>query len=471
MRRYRQSIYPVVFRTVQALVCGFAGYVALSAMFYGNLLMVCGGEIFAATAFAISLGALVFAVGMIDDLRRDVYTHAESVAFSAYGRVPALSSFIAKDNILRVSYSAGPIKRLLKTRKLVIITEKRREVLYVKDKDFSAVCTCLPDAFAKTVMRLGKGETQAKSGVNFAFSCMEGLRSAISVCVRGLLWLCASYPVVIGIFLGNKGTLKGVLPQFSLGGTLAVLFAIAAGIVLAVALLCGGLKMLALCFPYANYCLDREGSVLTVSRGRWIKRVYALRMDLLRAVRRSHIPLCSIGVQSYTLYFAEGKRKFVLPVAGRGLLPKEREEVLRLLPDYQEGELKRLPKKRWIPTLLSFLTFAYIPATLFAALESWAILLLYLPFSVAILRIMQVRAVGESAKAISYRKGLIGEACVTVLKENVSCVKTVSGLFARPFGITTAQLYFKQTEFALEIPCLTKEEGEKAVFLVKHTKK
>ncbi|MBE7090880.1 MAG: hypothetical protein E7363_03080 [Clostridiales bacterium] len=471
MKRYRQSIYPVISRAVQALICGFAVYVAISAMFYGNLLMVCSGELFAATAFAISLSALVFSIGMIDDLRRDVYTHAESVAFSAHGRVPALSSFIPRGNILRVSYSAGLIKRLLKTRKLVIITEKSREVLYIKEKDFPAVCTCLPESFAKSVMRLEKKERQTKTGASFAFSYMEGLRTAVKVLVYELVLLCTVYPAVIGIFVGNKVTLKGVLPQLSLGGTLAVIFAIAVGIALAVALVSGGAKMLIEALPYANYHLNREGNILTVSRGRMIKRVYALRLDLLRAVRRSQFPLLGLRNQSLTLYFAEGKRKFSLSVAGRSLSPEEREKVMQLLPDYTEGELKRLPLKQFFPTALAFITYAFLPTTLFAALESWIILCLCVPFGIAFLRLTQVRAVGENEKAISYQKGLLGESCITVLKKNISCVKTAAGLFARPFRVATVQIYLKQTEFALEIPCLSREEGEKALFLAKHAKK
>ncbi len=471
MRRYRQSVYPVVFRAAQALACGFAVYVTLSATFYGNLLMVCRGEIVTAAAFALSLCALVLSIGMINDLRRDVYTHAESVAFSANGRVPALSSFIAKDSILRVSYGTGLLKRLFKTRKLVIVTEKGREVLYVKEKDFPAICTCLPEPFAKSVLNAGNQSSQAKTGVSFAFSCMEGLRTAVKAFVYGFVLLCTVYPAVIGIFLGNKVTLRGVFSRLSLGGALAAVFAIATGIVIGVSLFAGGLKILAMALPLANYRLDREGKVIIVSRGRLIRRVYALRADLLRAVRRSRFPLLSLGNQSLTLYFAEGKRKFALPVAGRSLLPAERERVMGLFPEYAEAQLIRLPFKRFLPTALAFFTFAFLPITLFSALESWIILFLYVPVGVAFFRCTQMRAAGESERAISYRKGIMGESVLTVLKENISCVKTASGMFARPFKLTTVQIYLKQTEFAMEIPGLTREEGEKALFLAKHTKK
>ena len=471
MRRYRQSIYPVIFRSVQALVCGFTAYVALSAVFYGSLLMVCGGELFAATAFSVALFSLVFAIGMIDDLRKDVYTHAESVAFAAYGRVPALSTFIPKEQILRVTYSAGLLKRLLKTRKLVIITQTKREVLYVKEKDFPAICTSLPEPFIKAVMRAEKKERTSDAGVSFRYSYTEGLRVALRVFVSALILLCAVYPGVIGIFLGNDVTLKGGFPNLSLGGALAVIFAVAAGGSLILALFVGGVKMLNLALPYAKYRLDRKGNLLLVTYGRVIARVHAFRIDRLRAVRRSQFPLLNLGAQSLKLYFAEGKRTAVLPVAQRGLIKEELQKVTDLLPDYAEGELKPLPLKRYLPTAVAFTVLGFVPVTLFAALESWIILCLCVPLLLALCRIAQVRAVGETEKAISYKKGVLSVSTLTVLKKNVSCVKIHSGAFARPFKNVTAQFYLKHTETVMEIPGLSREEGEKAVFLAKHTKK
>ncbi len=470
MRRYRQSLYPVIFRSVQALLCGFAAYVAISSVFYGSVFMVCGGEYFAATAFALSLSALVFAIGTIDDLRRDVYTHAESVAFAAFGRVPALSSFIPKERILRVSYSAGPFKRLLKTRKLVIITENKREVLYVKEKDFPAICTSLPEPFAKAVMRAEKKE-KFDSGVSFGYSYTEGARVALRVFASAFLLLCVVFPGIIGIFFGNDVSLKGAFPNRSLGGALAVIFAVAVGAAFLLALFVGGVQMLKLALPYANYRVDREGGVLLVSYGRGATRVHAFRLDRLRAVRRSHFPLLNLGAQSVKLYFAEGKRTVALPLAHRGLKQEELQKVMDRLPNYAEGELKPLPLRRYLPTALAFILLGIVPVVLFATLESWVILFLCVPLILAFCRIAQVRAAGETEKAISFRKGVVTVSTLTVLKKNVACVKIQSGLFARPFKKVTALFYLKQTETVMEIPCLTKEEGEKAVFLAKHTKK
>ncbi|MBR2617592.1 MAG: hypothetical protein IKC56_05125 [Clostridia bacterium] len=470
MRRYRQSLYPVIFRSVQASLCGFTAYVAISSVFYGNLLMVCGGELFAATAFSIALFALVFAIGMIDDLRKDVYTHAESVAFAAFGRVPALSSFIPKERVLRVTYSAGLLKRLLKTRKLVIITESGREVLYVKEKDFSAICTSLPEPFAKAVMRVENKE-KYDSGVSFGYSYLEGVRVALRVFASALILLCTIFPGVIGIFFGNGVSLKNTFPNLSLGGALAVIFAIAVGVSLLLALFVGGAKMLNLALPYANYRVDREGNILLVSYGRLMTRVHAFRLDRLRMVRRSYFPLLNLGAQSVKLYFAEGKRTVVLPVAQRGLKKAELQKVMERIPSYAEGELKPLPLTRYLPTVLAFTVLGIVPVVLFATLESWVILCLCIPLILAFCRIAQVRAVGETEKAISFRKGALTVSTLTVLKKNVSCVKIHSGAFARPFRKVTVQFYLKQTETTLEIPCLTREEGEKAVFLAKHTKK
>ena len=462
-----QSAYLIVKRALEAFILAYLLFIAVSAAFYGNVLVVCHGEYFTAFLFALGCGALFPALLFVPGGRKTIVLQNEKICITKTPQNP--TAFYAREDLIRASRTVSPLMRLLGACRLDFVFPSGIYTVYLRNKDFYYLDFFFEQSLEAPQTKQKQTELDDAFYVHphFINALLLGVKTFALLAVASLFLL----PVVAGVLHANGITLSSFLPEETFVIRIFVLFII----LLAASIAIGGIIALSYLIYLStineNYRFSAKNDTILISKGKFATTTHLFKASNLRVVKQSYPVFSLLGKnKTLSLCFAEGKRRFITTFGGQAVTDEELAEFHELVPGFTPAPCPKQPFKRFLPTLTVAVICAYAPIVLFSFLMSPMVVVLAAPVTAALIFRFKHYSFGETDTCITLQTGIFTLHCTTICKSAVCAVRVHKALIARAFRVFNAEICLTFTESSLNLAALNKKERDIMANLIKSVK-